>query len=341
MKMKGLVSLLFGAVFLTGCSGNEKAQKEQTPVSVEVQEIQLESHEDELVLSGNIEGNSTVRLGFMVAGKIDRIGVKEGQSVTKGQLLASLDAENYRIAKELASIQVNQVEDEYKRLQQMHSRGGVSDADFNKVGFALQQAKAQQKLQSKNVSDTRLNATINGVVVKKMAETGEIVATGTPVIVLSDIDRVKVTAFIPENELRDVQIGQLANVIIAALDTTVTGKVIEVGAAADAASRTFTVKIEIENKKRLIKPGMVAEVHFKGKTTIQSLLIPVEAIIHGNDGENYLFVVDPASKKAFRRKVGIGDLIGNRIEILSGINAGDLIVTGGQHKLSEGSKVQF
>lgn len=341
MNRNWLGVLIGGTLLLTGCSGGEATPKSHTPVAVEVQELRYESHTDDLVLSGNIEGNATVRLGFMVAGKIQRITAKEGQSVSKGQLLAALDAANYQIANELAGIQVNQTEDEYKRLQLMHNRGSVSEGDFSKIGFALQQAKAQQKLQAKNVSDTRLHATINGVVVRKLAEEGEIVGSGTPVIVISDIDRVKVTAFIPENELRQVQLGQMAEVRISALDTIVSGKITEVGAAADATSRTFTVRIEIENRKHLLKPGMVAEVRFHGNAVRQSLLVPVEAIIHGNDGENYLYVVDATSRKAFKRKVGIGELTGNRIEIISGIQPGDLVVVAGQHKITEGSAVQF
>jgi membrane fusion protein, multidrug efflux system len=83
----------------------------------------------ELSLSGNIEGKRTVRLGFLVAGRINFIAVDEGQPVTKGQLLASLDPASYSIAKEIADAQVNQVQDEYDRLKIMYERNSLSESD--------------------------------------------------------------------------------------------------------------------------------------------------------------------------------------------------------------------
>ncbi|WP_332367629.1 efflux RND transporter periplasmic adaptor subunit [Spirosoma telluris] len=135
------------------------------------------------------------------------IAADEGQTIRKGQLLASLDPTNYGIAKELADVQVGQVSDEYNRLKLMHDRNSLSDADFAKVNFSLQQAKVQQKLQTKNLSDTKLYAPISGVMLKKMAEVGEITGVGTPLFVVSDISKVNVNAYIPESELHTVRLG--------------------------------------------------------------------------------------------------------------------------------------
>ena len=100
----------------------------------------------EISISGNIEGYKTVRLGFMVAGKIDFIAANEGEVISKGEIISSLDPTSYAIAKELADIQVNQVQDEYDRLKLMHDNKSLSESDFAKISYGLQQAKAQQKL---------------------------------------------------------------------------------------------------------------------------------------------------------------------------------------------------
>src|SRR4030042_5833230 len=201
------------AILLTGscrpANKNGGAEERAVPV-VTVPAVKVSSG-TEISLSGNIEGNRTVRLGFLVAGKIDYSAAEEGQMVTKGQLLASLDPASYSIAKEIADAQVSQVQDEYDRLKVMHDRNSLSESDFTKISLGLQQARAQQKLHAKNLADTRLYVPFHGVLLKKLAEVGEITGTGLPLFVVSDIRTVKVTAYIPENELHRIKLGQEAN----------------------------------------------------------------------------------------------------------------------------------
>lgn len=332
--------LIASIALLASCGDKNTTQTSISPVSVKTEKISESTFKHIINLSGNIEGNTTVRLGFMVAGKIDRFTISEGESVRKGQLVATLESESYSIANELATIQVNQTEDEYDRLKKMHATSSISESDFAKIGFGLQQAKAQQRLQAKNLADTKLTSPIDGVLLKKLAETGEITPVGNPVLVIADISKVKVNAFIPENELNTIRIGADAEIYIAALDTSVNGKVVEVGAAADPTSRTFSVKIEVENKQQLLKPGMIAEVSIPQERTGTSLVVPIESILHDNDGENYLFVIDPKKNIAFKRKVSLGQLTGDKIEIVSGVRAGEIIVTGGQNKLTDGSPIR-
>lgn len=174
--------MIVGSILTLGsCKNKEGDTKEETrPFSVVAQKIEENSYTSNISVSGNIEGNKTVRLGFMVAGKIDRINVNEGQNVGQGQLIATLDPSNYSIAKEITDVQVNQASDEH--------------------------------------------------------------------------------TYIPENQLRQIRIGQEAQVLVGALGETFTGKVTEVGGSADVTTRAFTVKIEVPNPKHNIRPGMIAEV---------------------------------------------------------------------------------
>ncbi|WP_407430733.1 efflux RND transporter periplasmic adaptor subunit [Arcticibacter sp.] len=294
-----------------------------------------------LSLSGNVEGYTTVRLGFMVPGKINFIACQEGQAITNGQLLASIDPANYQIAKAQADIQVNQVKDEYNRIKLMYDRNSVSESDFNKVKFSLQQAIQQQKLHAKNLADTRLYSPISGVLLKKMAEAGEIIGSGNPLFVVSDISRVKVIAFIPETELSRVRLGDEAKVYISSLDKTFTGKVTEIGSAAEATSRAFSVKVDINNPGLHIRPGMITEILLEKRPTDQMLTVPAEAILHDTDNYTYVFVADSIGKRAYQRKVTLGKMIDSEVEITSGIHQGELVVTGGQQKLSNGMSISL
>jgi RND family efflux transporter MFP subunit len=333
-----LLILLF--ILLNACNTDNGRQRvTESPVPVIISPVGKISYAPEISLSGNIEGYRTVRLGFMVAGRINFIGAEEGERVARGSLLSSLDPESYAIAKELADIQVEQVQDEYNRLKSMHDNKSVSESDFAKISFGLRQARVQQKLHNKNLADTRLYSPIDGILIKKLAEAGEITGVGIPLFVVSDIRKVKVTAFIPEEELHEISIGQKVKVTATSMSDTFEGKVIEVGSAADPASRSFPVKTEVDNPGMLLRPGMIAAISFKAADQKEILVIPAEAVRLDYNDRSYVFVADKSRGRAFRRNVSTGILTGGRIEITSGLAENEEIVTGGQQKLTDGSPI--
>jgi|WetSurMetagenome_2_1015567.scaffolds.fasta_scaffold04034_7 membrane fusion protein, multidrug efflux system len=341
MKKKFKVVIVFLLVIvLAGCGAKKKPSEIQdNSIPVITQQIKKIAVGKEISVSGNIEGRKTVKLGFLVSGKINYISVDEGSVISSGQMIASLDPENYSIAKEIAEANLDQVQDEYNRLNTMHERGSVSDGDFSKISNGLRQVKAQVKLQTKNLTDTKLFCPVNGVLLKKGAEVGEIIGTGVPLFVVSDISTVKVNASIPETELNYIKIGDEAKVYIPALDDTYSGKVIEVGSLAEATTRSFSVKIELKNPRLLIRPGMTAEIKFYNYDKNEMIAIQGDAILHEIDNTSYVFIVDEPKKQAFKRIVTIGRIIGNNIEITSGVNTNELVVTGGQNKLKDGSSI--
>jgi len=205
----------------------------------------------------------------------------------------------------------------------------------------LQQARLQQQLQQKYLSDTKLHSTISGVLLRREAEVGEIVSTGAPLFTVADIRKVKMLAFVPEGELHEVKIGQNANVIISSLDKTFTGKVTEVGSTAEATSRAFTIKIEIENPGLLIRPGMIAEARIATNNKRQAILIPTECIQQDLSNQSFVFVVDKAQNKVFKRRVSLGNIIDNKIAVASGLTENELVVTGGQKNLTDGALISI
>jgi membrane fusion protein, multidrug efflux system len=340
MTNKTIPLLLLAPFVLAGCQTRRTPQKSsETAINVVTAIVTRMPAGDEISLSGNIEGSKTVRLGFMVAGKIDYIAASEGERISKGQLISSLDPASYSIAKEMADIQVNQVQDEYNRLKVMHDSNSLSESDFSKITYGLQQARAQQKLHTKNLADTRLYSPIEGVLLKKLAEVGEITGVGLPLFVVSDIRKIKVGAFIPESELNKIKLGQKAEVNISSFNDIYEGKITEVGSVADAASRAFSVKIEIDNPKMLIRPGMIAEVKIIPEQRKRVLAIPAGSIQHDYNNQSFVFVVDTVKNQAFRRDISPGKLMNMNIEIVSGLSEGEIIVIGGQQKLVDGSLI--
>lgn len=338
MKYNPILAVL---VLLTACAGSHEQSRADADnaTAVEIQKVMPQPVTDVITLSGNIEGKTTIKLGFLVPGKVDYIAAKEGTPIAKGQLLANLEDTNYTIAKQLSDVQANAAQDEFDRLHQMYKQGSLSESDHAKASFALQQAKLQQKLENKNLADTKLYAPLTGILLNKQVEAGEIIAAGTPLFVVADIQTVVVSAFIPEGELHQITIGQPAEISIAALNKKFTGKITEVGAIADATSRAFMIKAEVLNNGMLIRPGMIAEISLHGNHDNVSILVPAESIVHDVDNQSYIYVVDANKQKAFRRKVSLGNMIENKIQILAGLSAEEVIVTAGQSKLSDGATI--
>ncbi|QIH34743.1 efflux RND transporter periplasmic adaptor subunit [Sphingobacterium sp. DR205] len=335
----GIASLLF----LVACNSKKAPSHGETDgaISVDVARVEENTTADDIALSGSIEGMTTVKAGFMVPGKINGISIKVGQFVSKGQLIATLDATNYALNKQLADVQVNEAKDEYQRLKYLHDRGSLSASDFSKMTASFQRSQLQQKLEAKNLSDTRLYAPISGVLLSKEAEVGEIISAGTPLFVVSDIKQVTVIAFVPENELNGLHLGQAAKVAIAAINKSFDGKITEVGSLADATSRSFMIKITVNNDQLLIRPGMIAQAIIGGKDQKKSIQLPLECIMNDLGNQRYVYVVDKTSQKAFKRPVSLGEIIANKIEILSGLSLGETVVISGQTKLSDGSPIKF
>jgi membrane fusion protein, multidrug efflux system len=337
---KYLFLMLLAFLGMEGCK-NERVTEagDNQSIAVRVEKVRSHSEKKQLSVSGNIEGFKTTRLGFMVAGKVNFIAMEEGQTVAAGELLASLDPESYSIAKDMADANLDQTQDEFNRLNQMHEHQSISESDFNKITNALKVAKAQQRLQAKNLLDTRLYSPISGVLLKKGVEAGEIIGAGMPLFVVSNIKTVKVNVSVPESDIHQLRIGNEASVYVLSLDSAFIGKIVEIGSLAEAATRTFTVKIEVQNPHLLIRPGMTAEVQINTGVTEQCIGIPADAVQHETDNSSYVYVADTIKNQAFKRTISIGNILDNSIEVISGLTQGELIIVSGQQKLSSGSSI--
>lgn len=324
---------------LAGCKSKPETDSAVSAVAVTTYKVKTSESGKNMSISGNIEGNKTVRLGFLVAGKINFIAAQEGETIGQGELLASVDPESYSIAKEMADAALDQMQDDYNRINELHERKSVSESDFVKITNGLRGAKAQQRLQAKNLADTKLYSPIKGVLLKRGVEEGEIIDKGLQIFAISDIYKVKVVASVPEMELRYVKLGNKADVYISSLDSTFTGRIVEIGTLAEPTTRSFAVKIELNNPDLLIRPGMTAEIQMLSGKSKPAMSVPAEALLRDIDNSSYLFVADTVKQQAFKRKVALGSIIGNNVEITSGLADGEQVVVSGMRSLNNGTSI--
>ncbi len=346
VKIKYLLLIVFLALAFN-CKNKDADDKPENNISntltkVKVQKITMGSSSNKLTYNGNVIPVKTTPLSFLLPGTVKTIKVDEGDWVNKGQILAELDNTSFKNAYQGTLASEKQAQDAYNRLKTVHDKGSLPEIKWQEITAKLQQAKSANKIAYQNISNTILRAPSKGFINKRNIEVGESAITGVPILSLVSIYDVYVEIAVPENEINKFNKNLSADITIPALGSEhFIGKVDKIGVVANTISKTYNVKIKVVNKKGIIKPGMACDVSININSKEDVIVVPYQSIIKDNDKNNYVFIVDPNSKIVSQKKVQLGSFINNKIEIISGISIGDLIVIDGKQKIANNQKVTF
>lgn len=316
-------------------------ESEPAPIPVLVREVHISSRPMHVSVSGEVEAERSVDVGFQVGGVVARVGPEEGDAVNAGQMLAELDTLEYRLQLELARATVDQAEDAFRRAQQLYELESLPPADLAKAETSLRQARAQEALARKRLADTRLVAPLGGVVARRAINPREHAAPGVPVFTIVALDPVQVRVGVPEGEIGRVRVGQHAAITFPSLPgASFEGRVRLVGVTADPVSRTYSVRIATPNPDGVLRPGMIAEVRIREDAMVRTLSVPGEAVIRTPQGSTLVYVYHPEEGRVYGRRVQVGSLYGREVEITTGLDGGELVVVGGQHRVRDGARVE-
>ena len=338
-----LFTLILILVYLIGCGRSEsKGQAENDRATAEAVKVSVVTIEptvirDVIVLPGETEAWQDVRLAADKDGQVEWIGPHEGQEVTKGQLLAKIDASALKAALDHAEASFNLADKIYQRRKLLFEREVIAQEELDKSeadrAFALSNLK-QVRTEYERGS---VRAPIDGIVNQFYVDAGEFVGRGAPIADVVDVDKIKINVNVPELDVRYLQVGQQVMVTIDAFpDRRLPGTIDFVAYKADQATKTFDVRIEIDNTDHTIRPGMVARVAFLRRTVTDAFVAPLSAIVD-KGGERLVYVENAGT--AYARTISIGVIEGDRIQITSGLEAGDHLIVTGQTEVEEGMKV--
>lgn len=329
--------LLIGISLLTGCK-QEKSTTGSNPVKVKTERIRPVTIQGTQSFSGTVEAQTGSALSFTVGGTIKEIFVSPGQMVAQGALLAEVDDTSLRNAYEATLATRQQAEDGYVRMKQLHDNNSLPEIQWIEVQSKLKQAIAAEQIAKKNLADSKLYAPFSGYISEKVAEMGQNVLPGAPVVKLVKIDQVKVKVSIPENEIAKIQKRQTASIQAEALgDIVYSGTVTETGVTANPLSRSYEVKILVDNKEKRLLPGMLCNVCLNNEDERTAIVLPSRII--QLDGENREFVWVNVNGKASKRMVQTGELTSMGVIVLHGLSIDEEVITEGQQKVSEGMEV--
>ncbi|MBI9091074.1 MAG: efflux RND transporter periplasmic adaptor subunit [Desulfobacterium sp.] len=295
-----------------------------------------------ILVSCFLEAEKTSPISFQVPGKIVKINFDLGDHVTENQVVAEVEKDDYQSRLEIAQAQFMEAEDAFNRLKILFEEGVIPEKTFIEISSGLAQARAGMNIAQKQLRDTRLRAPFAGVIGMKKIETGQMISTGLPVFSIVKNDRIYACSSIPESEIAHLKTGQKAMVVVPSLgDRFFCGTVERIGPVAAPKTRTYRVKILLDNPGFILRPGMIANVSIETDRKMEILTIPSRAVVRDSDNLTYVFLADKKTSRAFRKRVFPGSVHRSEIRIKKGLSAGDLLVLSGQHKLTDGSDIRI
>ena len=311
----------------TSGQGAPKAAPVVSVITAQAEDVDITN-----TFTSNIEPYAINNIVSQTAGRIVSIRTEVGQKVRKGQLLATMDDVN------LAKTRMQFVNDstELARLTELYNIGAVAQADYDMAKLSLNITK---KTYYNLAENTYLRSPINGVVTARNYDKGDMYSMTQPIFVVEQIQPIKMLVNVSESLFTQVDKGMEFDITVDAYpDEVFKGTVNLLYPTVSATTHTFPVEVICQNTDERLRPGMFARVTANFGTN-HHIVIPDNAVVkQQGSGEHFVYVLQPDNTVKYTL-VELGKRLGNRYEIVSGINEGDQIVTEGQIRLKDGVSV--
>lgn len=334
----GMISLAF--IFSVGCNKQEKVKNETTSNFKHSTYVKVTSAERTDIMnykefSGVLFSENSADIAPDLSGKVLKYYVKKGDFVQKNDLLAIMDSTQYVQAK----AQYENAEKNYQRMLELKKKGSIDDQTFDQVEAGYKAAKASYQYMTKN---KEIRAPFSGYITAKLKNEGEVFSsmaggpTGPAILRLVNTESLKLKIQISDKDLPQIQKGQKAIISTDSYpESEFIGKVSFVSQEADMMSGTFTCEISVNNSDNKLKPNQFARVKIILAEEKDALVVPQSSIVN----DNTVFLVN--NHKAEKRIVSLGIQNENEVQILSGINEGEIVVTNGNVAIENGTIVEI
>lgn len=350
-KLTRTVFILALGVGLSGCGGHdEKSAGAQPGRSVQARTQVIQQTVEAVVHASpaTVVAAERAEVGSRLMGYIRDIAVLEGQAVTRGQRLFTVDPLDVQGQVEQARLAVAQAESsladakaDYDRFSSLYKEEAVSRQQFDKMTLQhelatsrLEQAKAALATASGQLRYASVSAPLAGVVTRKLANAGDLATPGRPLLVIENPARLQIETQVPEAVLRAIRPGQSVSVEVDGVSGVLQGRVAQISPAADPVSHTFLVKLDVQAAG--LRSGAFARVLFA--TGERRLLAVPRAALVNRAGIEGVFIVD-AQGVAHFRMLRSGSEANGQVEVQAGLSAGERVVVEGAQQLESGDKV--
>lgn len=349
MKKKSIITILalVGiAVIFFFILQNNKEQNQQE-VELVAQENEKVAVKTTIAQNENISGMFSVNGTFLpktkalisseLGGQIVAIYVKEGDTVQQGQVVAKLAGDKLNVSVENAKANLDNALSTLQRYEAAYKTGGVTEMQLDQVRLQVQNARAQYQSAQLNSGDTNVRAKTGGIVNQKLAEVGTVVGPGTPILEVVDISDLKLKVEVDEAVVSQLGLGREVEVVPSVTDDTIVGRITFIAPASNGALK-FPVEVTVDNEEGYLRAGMYATAYFDASNEKNALILPREAFV-GSVSEGKVFIVKDSTARL--SQIRTGKNYGDKIEVIDGLNVGDVVVVSGQINLQDSTAVSI
>ena len=331
------------ALLLASCAPSKGAGAggfggKMPPVPVEVARVENQTVRDGFTALGTLEAADQVTITSELPGVVRSLPFAEGHSVSRGALIAVLDDSEIGAEARRTKAIVERDRLNFDRMQRLFERGNVSAKELDAARADLAIAEANAAASRARLEKTRIRAPFSGVVGRRRISPGAYVTAGQPITDLAQLDELRLSFEAPERFAGRLHVGTPVEVRTAAFpDRPVVGTVRVIDPVVDAQTRTLSLLARVPNPGRKFLPGMSANVIATLSERPNALVVP-DAAVFAEGNQSYVFLVKPDSSVA-KAAITLGTRDSSRVEVLSGLVAGDRVVRAGHQKLYEGAHV--
>jgi len=307
-------------------------------ITVEAVKVITSPMPQTIVAVGSLRSDESIMLRPESAGRISEITFQEGQRIAKGAPLVKLDSAIPQAEVSQAKANLTLAKSKFDRAVDLAQRSFISGQAKDEAENNFKVAEASLQLAQAKLAKTDIKAPFSGIIGLRSVSVGDYVKEGADLVNLEAIDPLKVDFRVPETYLRQIQVGQALQLTLDALPGKIyNGKVVAVNPLIDTAGRSVVIRAQVGNQDTTLRPGMFARVRLITKESADAMVLPEQALVP-QGSEQYVFKVQDG--KAARVKIETGQRRDSKVEVLSGLAPGDLVVTAGQLKIREGSTVR-
>lgn len=293
--------------------------------------------EDLLIVSGNLEADEEVEIKSEIDGVILEVNFQEGRNVQKGERLIKIEDDDLKAQIQRTQYQIDLVQQQENRRKKLLDKGGVSQEEYDEILTQVNTLKAELAILEVDLEKTEITAPFDGKIGFKMVSEGSYLSPGTSIARMVKLNPIKVSFSVPEKYSQQIQVGNKVSFSVEGMSNAFTGGIFAKEPFIDPDTRTQLIKARSANTRGTLLPGSFCTVSIQLESFDEALNVPTEAVIPELGGKK-LYVVEEGVAKTKTVETGIRR--SEKIQVVSGLEAGDTVITSGILQLKEGMPVE-
>jgi membrane fusion protein (multidrug efflux system) len=342
MKIFCLIAISVLALGQFGCGKDSQSKtkdEKDASAAIPVEVAQVEKGEVAAFFTGTatLEAEAEALVVAKVPGVVKAVYVEEGSIVRAGQVLAKLEDEKLALQLAQAEATLRKLENDFRRNEELFNKNLISAEIHQRSKFEYESQKASYELAKLELDYAAIRAPISGVVAQRLIKVGNMLAVNAPSFRVTDFDPLLAVLYVPEREISKLQVGHRASLTVDAIaGAEFSGRIARISPVVDPSTGTVKVTVEAHDPSKQLKSGMFGRVNIVHDVHTNTLMVPKEAVL-AEDAESAVFIVQDSL--AYRKVVKTGYANATHVEITSGLNLGETIVTTGQAGLKDSARV--